>query len=90
MSKMADLDLRIEDILNTFDFNKVRGVMEFLGEDWEGALPSVEDLRIEARYILEKAIECEYVASGGFIARFDVGKLSLVYVIEEIDESYES
>ena len=71
----------IEDILDCFDFNKVKQVMDFLNWEWsfEG-VPELWDLRKQARSLLKKVAEkiqtCDrdnyYVATGGFRAEANI------------------
>ena len=87
----------IEDILDSFDFQAVKKVMEALDWPWVGTendLPSIAELRRQARGLLEEVYNYGYNSSitsgcGGFEAtRFmEEGNLtkylSLKFVVEE-------
>lgn len=76
----------IEDILDCFDFNKVKKVMDFLNWEWcFGGVPEIWDLRKKARSLLKEVAEksqtfqtCDrdsyYVTSGGFRAEANIYK----------------
>lgn len=54
----------IDDVLCSFDFEKVHSVMQFLGWRWAfpksggPSVPTVSEIRKEARRLLEMAVEC--------------------------------
>ena len=64
----------IMDCLNEFDFDKVSDVMTFLNWTWGEEIPTVQELRANARKYLKQVIqgaleskEKEYItATGGF------------------------
>ena len=66
---------KIESIMRHFDFERVHKVMEFL--DWHWAftskgVPTVEEIKVEARRILIDACEEETnIATGGFRAVYE-------------------
>lgn len=69
----------IDDVMDNFDFHKVRKVMKFLNWTWafsDNAVPEVHELRKEARRHLNRALSgvlsghSNYMtSSGGFTAR---------------------
>jgi hypothetical protein len=66
--------LRIERLLNEFDFDKVHQVMLHLDWRWQNGLPTMQQLRATARECLEGVVnepvgsECR---TGGFAAEVD-------------------
>lgn len=89
----------VEDILDSFDFQRVQKAMEALAWHWteaENGLPSVAELRRQARRLLEDVYRYQDIPSiiigcGGFEATriMEVGDLkkylSLKFVVEEGD-----
>ena len=89
----------VEDILDSFDFQRVQKAMEALAWHWTGAengLPSVAELRRQARSLLEYVYRyrdspCITQGCGGFEATriMEVGDLkkylSLKFIVEEGD-----
>ena len=87
----------IENILDEYDFHRVQKVMEALNWIWvssEGEVPSIGELRRQARSLLEDVYNKEaspfyMVGTGGFEATRtmetgDLNKyLSLKFVVEE-------
>ena len=96
-SNLTDGELaKIDDIMRDFNFEKVHKVMEML--DWKWAMtkygvPTVEELRGEARRLLvEAANEETQVATGGFRAVYEKNGasdpdpfISLEFVLEECE-----
>lgn len=100
---MSDISTKlygsIDEIMERFDFEKVRRVMEFLNWTWAGVgIPSTEELKSTARRVLYDAV-AEYerlgypdtgmdCATGGFIAnisKFSSGgrELSLAFYVHQ-------
>lgn len=79
-----DMNDKIEEILNNFDFNKVKRVMEFLDWKWHNVgIPNEYQLICEARRLLEQAYEWKTIIScGGFEADYNDGLPSLKFVVE--------
>jgi len=90
--------ITIEEVLENFDFYKVRKVMKFIKMKWpdgEGELkvPSIQELEEQARNLLESSIEqvfkdkenVGYASSGGFQAICDWNSdcLSLSFNLDE-------
>jgi len=82
----------IEAIMNSFNFDKVLSVMEMLNWVYSEGVPSLLQIKEVARMLLCSLItaDCEYVATGGFVARkvmSDCGSnYSLEFVVESWDE----
>ncbi len=84
---------RIENILDFFEFERVRRVMEALDWQWAGAVdgvPSIAEMRRCARRLLEdleKHPEWETTAAGGFRAdRITPKVYELSFVVESVRE----
>ena len=79
----------IKKILKNFDFGKVHRVMENLNWYWndtkDGGVPTVEDLKSQAKDLLKKVTEGNYkvISSGGFEAEYRDEVLTLKFVLEE-------
>ena len=83
----------IDDIMDSFDFDKVHKVMEFLDWKWANNLkieeiPEIYEIRKFARNLLKECIaEKTVIESGGFRASYENKILRLDFVVEEY-ESY--
>lgn len=72
----SELEAQADSIMDRFNFEKVHEHMKNTGHQWhigDGmATPTLEQLRVEARSLLTKAIwsndECTNVGTGGFVA----------------------
>jgi hypothetical protein len=75
MTKQEAIQAQIDDIMDTFEFERVHAWMEHDGWTWgdDGKVPSVFDLRRCARDLLKVAASSGYCATGGFIATGDEG-----------------
>ena len=81
------LQEQINYIMDTFEFERVRSVMEFLDWTWAavGGVPSLEEIKQLAEYVMQNACERldqqrpgqdTFVSTGGFCAhiyRWDSG-----------------
>lgn len=88
----------IDSIMDYFKFEQVRKVMEVLNWEWAASdegIPSVPELRQEARRLLKMAFEEKTdVATGGFHVRYesdaDDGEfIQLIFAVEEWYEEIE-
>ncbi len=87
-----------EDIMESFDFDKVQRTMAFLGWSWghsktESRIPSVEEIKKAALVLLNDVINYYHrhfhdvsKASGGFIAEVFNNELRLSFVLEYYPE----
>lgn len=89
--------MKIQDILEDFNFQKVHDVMEQL--DWKWAMtkygvPTLDELKSEAkRLLIDACIEHTCVATGGFRAVYEAGEtpddpdpyIALEFIIEECE-----
>ena len=96
-SNITDAELaKIDDIMRNFNFEKVHKVMEML--DWKWAMtkygvPTVEELKVEARRLLEDATHEEtQVATGGLRAVYEKNGsddpdpyIGLEFIVEECE-----
>lgn len=81
---------QIEEILSNFNFRKVRDVMESLEWTWYGCGGSPNEYALikAAERILESVVKFDKsethrsVATGGFVARYTDGLLTLSFCIE--------
>ena len=88
----------IDNIMDYFKFEQVRQVMEVLNWEWAGAdegVPTVPELRQEARRLLKMAFEEKTdVATGGFHVKYELDDdggefIQLMFVVEEWYEDVE-
>lgn len=99
--KLTALDeVKLQKTLDSFDFAEMHKVMAFLDWVWvihgrrNTAVPSVEDLRSEARRLLIEAFkEEDCLSTGGFHAEYDGENFFLFFVVTEsdsfLDDDYE-
>jgi hypothetical protein len=85
--KKSNHDL-IEDIMNDFDFDKVRKVMVVLNWHWSQVeqTPTVDEMKRTARRLLRDLCEndeIDFVSTGGFEASKRDGGLELRFIAEE-------
>lgn len=85
-------DVQIEYILRNFDFEKTHFVMKAINWTWgiNQQLPSIEDLKATAIYLLEEVRkyryeeEPSYVSTGGFKATACKAGFELQFILESI------
>ena len=84
---------RIENILDFFEFERVKRVMEALDWHWSGAadgVPSIAEMRKCARRLLEdleKYPDYDNIATGGFVAsRITPEIYKLSFIVESVRE----
>ena len=89
--------MKIQDILEDFNFQKVHDVMKQL--DWKWAMtkygvPTIDELKSEAkRLLIDACVEHTCVATGGFRAVYEAGEtpddpdtyIALEFIIEECE-----
>jgi hypothetical protein len=84
---MKSFEAKIEEVIESFDFDLVSRVMEWLGWTWAnlGRVPTNRELVAEARRLLRELEETPGVlGSGGLRAsRKDDGSLSLKFILCE-------
>jgi hypothetical protein len=83
----------IDEIMDWFDFEKVAKVMSFLEWKWisaEEGVPSVGEIRQQARKLLKQVIEQKTtIATGGLrVTYYNDDYIKLEFIIEEMDVTY--
>lgn len=83
-----DYETQIENILESFDFKRVKKAMKVLNwkyctSDFKEYIPDIQDLKKTAKECLENAIKCNFSETGGFLATHEFGVLNLYFVLEE-------
>jgi len=70
MTKEQALQEQMDEIMDSFEFDKVASVMQHLNWEWKDAgVPDEYEIRQSARRTMKSAIECNGTAgSGGFTA----------------------
>lgn len=80
----------IDEVLDNFDFEKVKKVTDALNGTWSDSdiVPEIYDLRKLARRLLKDAIKenLPQIATGGFRAGYSDKILSLEFIVAEWDE----
>jgi len=74
MKKPITLEDQMNEIMDWFDFSRVRRMMAAVGWKWgsSNTSPEVGELRASARTLMKCAIECQGISStGGFTALVD-------------------
>ena len=102
MDKKELIEKMIADVMEHFDFDKVRKVMLYLDWKWhigegEMTVPSTYRLTKKAESLLRRVAtfddeEPRICSTGGFTARMIDGALSLSFILEEAsayDDDYE-
>jgi hypothetical protein len=88
----------IDSIMDYFKFEQVRQVMVLLNWEWEASdegIPTVPELRQEARRLLKMAFqEKTDISTGGFYVKYESDEdggefILLMFVVEECDEEIE-
>lgn len=83
-----DYETQIENILEYFDFERVKKAMKALNwkyctSDYKWYFPNIQELKRTAKKCLERAIKCNFSETGGFLATHEFGVLNLYFVLEE-------
>jgi len=83
-----DIHAQIDEIMDYFNFARVRKTMEALDWIWssaENGVPSETEIRIVARRLLREVILGKYsfVSTGGLTASIEHAKLSLRFDVAE-------
>ena len=84
----------IDEVLDNFDFDKVKKAMDALNWIWIGCdgVPSIYDLRKKSRRLLKEAIKQNSyrISTGGFRAGYSNNVLSLDFIVTEWYEELEN
>ena len=83
-----DYETQIENILEYFDFERVKKAMKALNwkyctSDFKEYIPDIQELKNTAQRCLEHAIKHQLSETGGFLAVHSGGVLNLYFVIED-------
>jgi len=76
MTRFELINNQIEEIMDTFDFSKIRIAMEALDWKWSNDIPEEYELRRSARSLMKSLIdfkESGFISSGGFTTRLTQG-----------------
>jgi len=80
---------RVDEVLDHFDFEKVHKAMEALDWHWlssTNGVPTIPELRQNARELLWDAVENSCAGTGGFTAIYnEYGDLILRFCIDEFE-----
>jgi hypothetical protein len=93
MTKQEAIQEQIDEIMDTFDFERVHKVMEYLDWTWGGypESPSISVIRIHARERLKDAVKHGSSNTGGFVATKEEGavggepwvSMNLLFAVEQ-------
>ena len=80
----------IDEIMDNFDFSRVKKTMDALEWEWYGTgIPTESEIRSEARRLLKDCLKrrCGYLSTGGFTVEYKscTSELSLRFEIGETD-----
>ena len=99
MKKMTDEEkaMKVDEVLNYFDFQKVYQVMELLDSIWIDKWPTMRQLIKKAEELLYDVLnndELISTGSGGFVAGIDNEELYLYFIVEKsstiLDDAHEN
>ena len=91
-----DVDAKIKSILNHFDFNRVKKVMDVLNWKWasscsKNGVPDIDEIRgLANRLLIDACIEKTNISTGGFRAVYDDNcdgdpYVGLEFIVEECE-----
>lgn len=91
-----DVDAKIKSILNHFDFNRVKKVMDVLNWKWasscsKNGVPDIDEIRgLANRLLIDACIEKTNISTGGFRAVYDDNGdgdpyVGLEFIVEECE-----
>lgn len=89
-----DDDLKIKSILNNFDFNKVKKIMDVLNWKWassKNGVPDIDEIRkLATRLLIDACVEKQNISTGGFRAVYDDNGdgdpyVGLEFIVEECE-----
>lgn len=81
----------VKDILKNFDFKKVHKIMIQLNWHWRGKVPTIEDIKYQARKLLENVIYDEHCwgsGTGGFYAQKTEETVTLYFILESSELAF--
>ena len=91
-----DVDAKIKSILNHFDFNRVKKVMDVLNWKWasscsKNGVPDINEIRkLATRLLIDTCVEKQNISTGGFRAVYDDNGdgdpyVGLEFIVEECE-----
>ena len=89
-----DDDVKIKSILNHFDFNKVKKIMDVLNWKWVSSKNGVPDMveirKLATRLLIDACVEKQNISTGGFRAVYDDNGdgdpyVGLEFIVEECE-----
>ena len=89
-----DEDAKIKSILNNFDFNKVKKIMDVLNWKWassKNGFPDMDEIRkLATRLLIDACVEKQNISTGGFKAVYDDNGdgdpyVGLEFIVEECE-----
>ena len=89
-----DEDAKIKSILNNFDFNKVKKIMDVLNWKWassKNGFPDMDEIRkLATRLLIDACVEKQNISTGGFRAVYDDNGdgdpyVGLEFIVEECE-----
>ena len=89
-----DVDAKIKSILNHFDFNKVKKIMDVLNWKWvssKNGVPDIDEIRkLATRLLIDACVEKQNISTGGFRAVYDDNGdgdpyVGLEFIVEECE-----
>ena len=89
-----DDDVKIKSILNYFDFNKVKKIMDVLNWKWassKNGVPDIDEIRkLATRLLIDACVEKQNISTGGFRAVYDDNGdgdpyVGLEFIVEECE-----
>lgn len=93
MTKQEAIQEQIDEIMDTFDFERVHNVMKHLNWTWRDALkpPPTYEIRAHARERLKDAVKHGSSNTGGFVATKEEGvdygkhwvRMNLLFAVEQ-------
>ena len=87
-------DAKIKSILNHFDFNKVKKIMDVLNWKWvlsKNGVPDIDEIiGLATRLLIDACVEKQNISTGGFRAVYDdIGDgdpyVGLEFIVEECE-----
>ena len=89
-------DAKIKSILNHFDFNKVKKIMDVLNWKWasscsKNGVPDIDEIRkLATRLLIDACVEKQNISTGGFRAVYDDNGdgdpyVGLEFIVEECE-----
>ena len=90
MRKLTDKQKEriIKGVIKDFDFKKVHKIMTLLDWEWRGKVPTIDDLKYQAKKLLENVMyddHCWGMGTGGFYVHKTEETVNLVFILENAE-----